>query len=186
MRTTTRSACDHRSRLKRCELSFRISLARVKRESRFDCLHSPSVRPRERSERVKAVWADERKAPMFSRLKHFISFACFVGAVQLASVANAGSIGNATISKIGITPSGNLAYVFFTSSLTSPACTTGNGVVFDHSTVIGKARFTALTSAYLAGKRVTVQGNSSCTSVSHGFPDQAYSMESISGLYIAN
>jgi hypothetical protein len=124
---------------------------------------------------------------MLRRLRHLVSVASLAVVVHFASTASAGSLTNGTISSFGVAvQSGNLVYVFFTTTLSSPACPTSSAVVFDSSTADGKARLNLLTSAWLAGKRVTLNGNGTCTSVIHGFPAAPYSIEGLNALQIIN
>jgi hypothetical protein len=91
----------------------------------------------------------------------------FAGLASLASVAHATG-GNGKVVSIGVASGSNYANVQVTGSAgTRPACHAAGADLygFDISTDKGKAMFSLLQSAMLAGKAVGFGGTSTCTAV---------------------
>lgn len=90
----------------------------------------------------------------------------FAGALLVVCTAAAGALGNAKVVAITVRASGSDALITLSSDFTGgPACPgplIANQVAFDHTTPGGKSILSLVTSAYLSGKTVSVNGNDLC------------------------
>jgi hypothetical protein len=85
-----------------------------------------------------------------------------------ASVAlAAGAVSSATVTALTLEDKGtNRATVTFTPALSNPACNISTILIFDYTTTKGKSFLNLLTAAQLSGKKVTLTGTGTCTTIS--------------------